>query len=136
MKSSLRKHMKVKHEEHVKWKCPKCDSSFSEKGNLNSHMRGKHNQEKYTCDICEKTISIFTKNRHKRLHEKNNEQLIKPGKDGRLQCDQCDYSARRRKYFEQHKRIEHGNTRYTCNLCDYQCKVVRYLRDHKLRFQI
>ena len=100
-KGILHKHNRIKHIKHDKLKCPHCEWSFSERGNLNAHATQKHENEKFYCDRCEKAISIFGKKKHLRLHKKRDQQKIQPGPDGVIHCDQCDYKARRRVYFNE-----------------------------------
>ena len=121
-KGILHKHNRIKHINHDKLKCPHCEWSFSERGNLNAHVRRKHENEKFYCDRCEKSISIFGKKKHLRLHKKRDQQKIQPGPDGVIHCDQCDYKARRRVYFNRHYNIEHGKIRFTCNQCEFESK--------------
>ena len=49
----------IKHIKYDKLKCPHCEWSFSERGNLNAHVTRKHENEKFYCDRCEKAIIIF-----------------------------------------------------------------------------
>ena len=76
-KGILHKHNRIKHIKHDKLKCPHCEWSFSERGNLNAHVTRKHENEKFYCDRCEKSISIFGKKKHLRLHKKQDQQKIK-----------------------------------------------------------
>ena len=71
---------------------------------------------------------------HLRLHKKRDQQKIQPGPDGVIHCDQCDYKARRRVYFNRHYNIEHGKIRFTCNQCEFESKNKSALKQHTLRF--
>ena len=104
-----------------------------EGGNLNAHVTQKHENEKFYCDRCEKSISIFGKKKHLRLHKKRDQQKIQPGPHGVIHCDQCDYKARRRVYFNRHYNIEHGKIRFTCNQCEFESENKSALKQHTLR---
>ena len=52
-------------------------------------------------------------------------------KDGKYQCQQCDYEATQSIHLSTHIKYKHEGIRYPCDQCDYKATQEGHLRRHK-----
>ena len=109
-------------------------SGASRRGAIWTHTWEESTRMRSFTAIAVRSRSVFLeKKEHLRLHKKRDQQKIQPGPDGVIHCDQCDYKARRRVYFNRHYNIEHGKIRFTCNQCEFESENKSALKQHTLR---
>lgn len=97
------------------FQCPMCSFSSSYKSTVDRHIK-KHNEAKYSCNICDMPFTVIGNLHH---HKKVNhpEILIMnslPNK--RHKCALCIYSTGYKSTLERHLRT-HGIAKYHCELC-------------------
>ena len=124
-KSHLRKEAKIKGDsslsENLYHYCDKCDKKFSRPAPLRHHIQSLHENFKYTCSLCTKTLRTMNmKNMHKiQVHST----------DKRYQCRFCDKrdSMSRIKI---HERV-HEDSKFQCNFCGKKMKSPDALEEHE-----
>ncbi|CAB0029345.1 unnamed protein product [Trichogramma brassicae] len=57
-KGNLRTHINLVHNSQKSYECDVCRKKFSQKGNLQSHIDSVHHKITYACDVCGKTFSL------------------------------------------------------------------------------
>ena len=105
------KYARIKHEEIVhngkekKYKCDKCDKSYSNTNALNYH-KVKHENIKSICDVCGFQCSS---DRNLMVHKKFLHGDV--SNDPQYSCLKCGISFLRKNNFERHKREQHYETK-------------------------
>ena len=124
-KSHLDRHIRAIHDRIKDFKCPFCEISCSQKGNLRLHIDQVHkNIRKFSCDQCDYKSNF--KNdiaKHKKsVHEKTKD----------IQCKSCSFSTTLNSYLNIHVRTVHGESRkeHLCTHCGKQFRVFRNLFNH------
>lgn len=92
--------------------CFLCDSSYSIKRNLTTHLRVKHN--------------ILTK-KNKRMHV---QLLFSP--DRKFKCSQCDIRSNSMEELKSHEK-RHKFYKFNCDLCENNYPKIEILKEHKQR---
>ena len=102
--------------------CPTCDRLFPNSSALQQHLKQSHKNEKFTCEICNKTYSKrATLKKHKCIDDVV--LTLTPEKPSHYDCQYCGKSFIRI-YSRNRHELTHTNTRkHECMLCD--AKVAR-----------
>jgi len=123
--SSLERHVLNEHDclsiDATSWhRCCYCDKTFTERFNLNLHMRSVHCKiKKHSCDMCGFTSTGKLKLiRHKQvMHKKKHS------------CDVCGFSAAGKLKLIHHKQVMHKK-KNACDMCGFSCigklKLIRH----------
>ena len=124
-KSHLDRHIRAIHDQIKDFKCPFCEISCSQKGNLRLHIDQVHkNIRKFSCEQCEYKSNF--KNdiaKHvKSVHEKTKD----------IQCSSCTFTTTLKSYLNIHIKSVHGESRkeHLCTHCGKQFRVFRNLFNH------
>ncbi|XP_019885783.2 zinc finger protein 665 isoform X2 [Ooceraea biroi] len=108
-------------------KCEKCDKQFDSKQEYELHARMMHEQQKFTCNVCNKT---FLQQSNLKMHMASHGK-IKPDKE--YPCDVCGKVLNHPSSVVYHKEAEHNNgRRFVCNKCDKSFKHKQLLQRHQL----
>jgi uncharacterized Zn-finger protein len=95
------------------FKCDICNQTFSQKGDLNTHVNSVHKKlTKYNCDLCDYSsyLGLMLERHSKAAHFG-----IKDSK-----CDKCDKAFSRKTDLVRHvNRIQKQLKNYSCELCNY-----------------
>ena len=96
-KANYMRHMCSKHGEEKKYRCSKCDATFSIKADLNRHVRNKMKNYHFKCSVC------FAKFESKRkLLDHTGKHL--PEKEKRHRCSVCQKTFRFETGLSRHKK--------------------------------
>ena len=106
---------------NVRYNCDKCNKSYSQKGNLKTHIKNVHENVRYNCDKCDKS---FSWKHHLNRHIKSVHNNV------RHNCEKCDKSFSSKTYLKAHIQAEHENVRYNCDKCDKSYSWKSELNDH------
>nr|CAB3265138.1 histone-lysine N-methyltransferase PRDM9-like [Phallusia mammillata] len=151
---ALNRHMKWKHPDRSvvkRHKCPWCDYSTDNVGNLKRHERTHTNEKPFQCEICQKRFLQFghlkthalihsgvkphkckvcgkcftllgnLQRHHKTVHEKSSEYL----------CQICGEKFGRAGHLKRHIRIHTGEKPYSCKYCKKKFSDSSNLRSHE-----
>lgn len=136
-KSSLRYHMNT-HLDKKPFACEQCPKTFGMQRSLEHHklvhLKGilpdddpswkwaDYKKKKVECDICFKTLNIYSLKDHKRIHA--NEKPFK--------CDVCNKSFRLKNNLRLHKMIHiDSEPKLKCAFCHYKFRTESYLKVHE-----
>ncbi|XP_037774942.1 zinc finger protein 37-like [Penaeus monodon] len=125
-KESLKEDTQVKVEASFTcFTCDVCGEKFSEKSDINIHMRVHTKKKPYSCDICNKGFpSQSDLTRHVRVHTKE-----KP-----YSCEFCSKAFSERSNLVCHIRVHTKEKPYSCEICtkSFSCKsgLVKHMRVH------
>ena len=113
---------------HIKedTQCDRCSKKFSNKDNLNTHVRTVHNKDKpYQCNQCFKK---FGHKHHLTRHIEVVHKKVKP-----YQCSQCLKKCSNKTNLNRHIEIGHNKAKpYQCSHCLKKFCMKHSLRDHIL----
>ena len=129
LKSELKTHVKVEHENH-RWKCSKCGKNFKSNNGLKYHERGVHKiGELHVCIVCQEKFPTKQKLLIHKRKEHSLEQLI---------CNYCKgafvYPWKFKKHMLSCKAKPGGEERNRkCSNCFKRYKTISYLRQHRKR---
>ncbi|XP_069837080.1 zinc finger protein 773-like isoform X2 [Dendropsophus ebraccatus] len=126
-KEFCRKCLLVKKEKDLKnrqYPCAECDNCFSNKYNLEIHMRSHTGEKPYKCSECGKSFKSPSNLKiHYRVHTGE-----KP-----FPCSECDKTFRYKSHLNAHQRVHTGKT-VQCSECGksfvYESHLVKHLRIH------
>ncbi|MHA2295292.1 MAG: C2H2-type zinc finger protein [Candidatus Hodarchaeales archaeon] len=101
--------------------CSICGNEYSNKHNLERHMKSAHEGIRYTCDICGNEFHYLSDlNKHmKNIHSGT-----------RYTCDICGNEYANSEGLTRHIKIAHEGIRYTCNICGKVYRDPKGLRLH------
>ena len=134
---------------------------FSTKGDLNIHIKMRHEKPGFECEICgEKFNKNFCLQRHKKVHDKNrpkplkckrcdfatdippsynthqkfheNQDKILTTMTNPLKCEKCPKFCRNKQAMRLHLRYVHPEVTFQCDLCGTYVKVKAALKQHLL----
>ena len=104
----------------IHYSCDQCDGEFTEKRNLDDHIRSKHEGVFYKCEYCEKSFSHGSTLRgHLRLNHKDgkkNETTKEPRSKKPRKCELCDKTFLRPSHLKRHFDSIHLGAKYRCDL--------------------
>ena len=100
--------------------CNKCGQTFTQRGNLNRHMRLHTGQFKFYCNKCKKGFADITHyNQHMRSHE-----------GLKYHCDYCAKPFSSKHRYQYHLSVHTGSYKFVCELCNkrFNEKQIYYKR--------
>jgi hypothetical protein len=104
--------------------CPVCDivCTFTEfKKHVMTHMTDERGNKKYTCPVCDKSLSAkFSLRRHMLIHKS-----VKP-----YECSTCDKTFSDRSNLMKHEQRHSGLRPYACDICKTTYADNSYLLKH------
>ena len=109
-----------------RYKCRKCDQTFSRVGKLRYHEKihkKAKGQRLYSCTECKKA---FVKDKTLKMHMLNHTDVKQ------YKCKMCDLVFLNIRAQKQHKINCHGEKTLNCNLCNYTCLFRKELNLHQL----
>lgn len=86
--------------------CHICGWEFKERSNLKQHMES-HGNNKTTCEICNKVLSIRYLQEHQKIHTGSKD----------FQCTACGKQFVSRERLKRHYVRHYGEAKYKCDLC-------------------
>jgi len=104
-----------------RFNCDQCQSKFTKKYGLISHIQSIHEGVKYTCGQCDQQ---FTQQGNLTVHIKSKHEGVK------YACNQCDYQATQRSSLLTHIRAKHEGLRFECSQCEFQSTQKGILTAH------
>lgn len=119
----LEHHINKCHSKGKIFKCPRCDSDFSDERTLTSHMQNIH--DGFPCSQCEKT---YKSKEALQLHVFNHTGV----RNFVCDVDNCGKAFYNPKTLSNHKRMVHTLDRnYVCEMCGFRTKAKPALIVHK-----
>ena len=105
-----------------KFKCSTCDYTSEQKGNVNRHIKTKHEMLKiFECDECP-DVPKFTLKQHFVTHKKKHTGEVHT-------CDQCDFYTIYKYKLKAHKNT-HGEKNKKCYICEMSYSDNQTLKAH------
>ena len=143
-KDYLEEHVQAFHQE--RYSCPTCLEVFSQKNELEEHLKTGHEVVTFICDHCEfKTEKKGLLRTHMKTQHKNDEieshrdiytcyecEKIFSNKRNLMvhiqsihelikhPCGQCDYEATQKYDLLKHIKSKHEEVKYACEKCDFK----------------
>ena len=107
-----------------KFACNRCDTSFTQIGNLNVHIKSVHLKVKFNCEFCDYQS---TRKGNLERHINSLHLHLKP-----LQCNECDYSCAESGHLKTHIDSVHKKIRFRCSFdgCDKTFSAKTTLSKH------
>ena len=126
-KSNLNQHIKI-HDELKAFKCDVCFKAFHQKSNLVKHYRTHTGEKPFACQVCDRKFAQKSDLvRHQAIHS-----------DVRsFKCSICPEG----RYFKTKTNLNqhmlfHFETKFACSHCDYKCHrkndLARHLKTHEM----
>ena len=122
----LQKHIISVHTDK-RFQCQKCDKKFKNKSSLQRHVqslhkvqRGRSQEARYECDMCEKSFT----NPHLKSHIESVHQDLK------YPCDLCNIICVSSYKLTIHKWRVHRGEVFECDICEKRYKKKETLKDH------
>jgi KRAB domain-containing zinc finger protein len=113
------------HTKERPFKCEQCDSYFTQKSSLNTHIKFVHRKIKpFRCDQC---VAAFVRKHELVSHTK----FVHEGISSKYQCGVCDYGTDMKTNFTEHNRIHTGEKPFKCEQCQKTFSRKSHLARHK-----
>ena len=105
------------------FECDQCESKYTTKGNLKTHIQTKHKHEgvKHACTQCDQQ---FTTDSGLSAHIMSIHEGVKHA------CAQCTHKATTKGALKTHIQTKHESIKYICNQCDHQLNSKPSLQMH------
>ena len=115
-------HMKRRHINIERIKCPLCDASFplSRKYKMNKHFKKEHADVVLSCDQC-RFVCLSNEELDRHVQNKHSGNTV--------QCPACGKEISSRLYKE-HARTEHADVALKCEKCNFSCLSGEELEQH------
>ena len=146
VRKSLLNHKRLKHGNPQEFACQYCVYTSTKKDNLEQHVRSQHEKIKEICETCRKGFSDRSNlNRHVRIFHgeavqgtkrKATEPLVHQSKKiiaevaKELKCGVCLKEFKEVKNLNKHVRKFHGEKTLKCNSCSYTTNDTSQLQRH------
>ena len=127
-KNTYSSEIKTPQKEQPIFQCDQCEFMTQYMRNLTQHKENKHGdklqQNMFHCDNC----SFLTSNKRSLKHHV----VHQHGKNlPDIQCEYCDYKAKRKSRIKEHEDNVHKKIRYYCDFCDYDAYRKYSVNVHK-----
>ncbi|XP_055523257.1 transcription factor grauzone-like isoform X2 [Wyeomyia smithii] len=103
-------------------KCDECGKMFKSHHILYMHVRKKHREPQFVCDICAKAFHLQSEFKRHKIEHENPDQL-------KMQCQHCLRWFKNREYWRAHVRM-HVVGEVKCDLCGRMSPNLRAHRAH------
>ena len=125
--AGVKRHVKVKHCDIVKYECKYCEHKSSALSSLRTHVMSKHEGAKFMCDQCEFIAStpagLYYHTNYKHLGVQ-------------FPCDKCEKKFSKNQQLKIHVDSVHFGKTYSCDLCDKKCPSKHDMLKHKARVHV
>lgn len=145
---NLKQHMMTHNRDPNELICHICGWEFKERGNLKQHMES-HGNNKTTCELCSKVVSIRYMKEHLRIHSGNKEHqcaacgkqfvsrerlkrhMVRHSGEAKFKCDLCPKAYTRSDKLLYHRRTHDQQMNHTCQTCSKGFFSLKSLRKHE-----
>ncbi|KAK7062978.1 hypothetical protein SK128_027689 [Halocaridina rubra] len=116
-------HCHYRYHQNLKYKCDKCDQSFSTESYMNKHRLSHLGVRPYTCVECGKSyLSASHLNQHYRMRHTMTKSF---------QCYMCGSCYRTKNQLKYHENNHRGEKPYKCEICGYATAYKNTLYAHR-----
>jgi len=148
--TKMEEHVRQVHtEEAKKYKCDKCDKSYSRPSSLHTHKNREHEKTTVECPDCMQMINSVQFTKHKRfVHGDKPYKCTLCGKDfaqagdlkrhtntvhfamKNFKCSLCDKAFGQNSHLKYHTRNIHEGIKYPCDECEFKANSFSNLYRH------